>query len=50
MKIWVAVGKLADLAVFDMNLVEAGRTEPARLLKARVLYTIAGGKMVYERR
>ena len=29
---------------------EVGRTEPARLLKARVLYTIAGGKVVYERR
>ena len=46
----IAVGKLADLAVFDTNLVEAGRTEPARLLKARVLYTIAGGTVVYERR
>jgi predicted amidohydrolase YtcJ len=46
----ITVGKLADLAVFDTNLVEAGRTEPARLLKARVLYTIAGGKVVYERR
>jgi predicted amidohydrolase YtcJ len=46
----ITVGKLADLAVFDTNLVEAGRTEPARLLEARVLYTIAGGKVVYERR
>ncbi len=46
----ITVGKLADLAVFDTNLIEAGRTEPARLLKARVLYTIAGGKVVYERR
>ena len=46
----ITVGKLADLAVFDTNLVETGRTEPARLLKARVLYTIAGGKVVYERR
>lgn len=44
----VAVGKLADLAVFDTNLIEAGRTDPARLLKARVLYTIAGGKVVYD--
>ena len=46
----ITLGKLADLAVFDTNLVEVGRTEPARLLKARVLYTIAGGKVVYERR
>ena len=38
----ITVGKLADLAVFDTNLIE--------VLKARVLYTIAGGKVVYERR
>ena len=43
-------GKLADIAVFDTNLVEVGRTDPARLLKARVLYTIAGGRVVFERR
>jgi predicted amidohydrolase YtcJ len=42
-------GKLADLAVFDANLVEAGRARPADLLKAKVLYTIVGGKIVYER-
>jgi predicted amidohydrolase YtcJ len=46
----IAAGKLADLAVFDTNLVEAGRSEPARLLKARVLYTIAGGRIVHEAR
>ena len=38
----ITVGKLADLALFDTNLIE--------VLKARVLYTIAGGKVVYERR
>jgi predicted amidohydrolase YtcJ len=43
----IATGKLADLAVFDMNLVEAGRTNPAALLKAKVLYTIAGGRIVH---
>jgi hypothetical protein len=42
-------GKLADVAVFDTNLVEAGRSEPKKLLDAKVLYTIAGGKVVYER-
>jgi predicted amidohydrolase YtcJ len=46
----LAVGKLADIAVFDTNLVEVGRTDPARLLKARVRYTIAGGRVVYESR
>ena len=42
-------GLLADLAVFDTNLVEAGRTVPARLLEAKVLYTIVGGQIVYRR-
>ncbi|MEZ5559339.1 MAG: amidohydrolase [Pseudomonadales bacterium] len=42
-------GKLADVAVFDSNLVELGRHEPKRLLKARVLYTIVGGQVVYQR-
>jgi predicted amidohydrolase YtcJ len=42
-------GKLADIAVFDTNLVEAGKSDPARLLKARVLYTIVDGLVVYRR-
>jgi len=41
-------GKLADIAVFDTNLVEAGNEEPAQLLDAEVLYTIVGGEVVYE--
>ncbi len=41
-------GKLADIAVFDTNLVEAGKTNPSAILKAKVLYTIVGGKVVYE--
>ena len=40
-------GKVADIAVFDTNLVDAGKTDPARLLKARVLYTILNGKIVH---
>jgi hypothetical protein len=40
-------GKLADVAVFDIDLVETARTRPADLLKAKVLYTIVGGKLVY---
>jgi hypothetical protein len=46
----ITPGKLADLAVFDTNLVEAGKTDPARLLKAVVRYTIAGGRIVHERK
>ena len=41
-------GKLADIAVFDTNLVEAGNEDPARLLEAEVKYTIVDGKIVYE--
>ena len=44
----LTIGKLADIAVFDTNLVEAGKADPSKLLKAKVLYTIAGGKVVYE--
>jgi predicted amidohydrolase YtcJ len=45
----IAPGRYADIAVFDTNLVEAGKTAPARLLEAKVLYTIVGGKIVFER-
>ena len=41
-------GMLADIAVFDTDLVEVGRSNPAGLLEASVLYTIVGGKVVYE--
>ena len=43
-------GKLADIAVFDTNLVDAGKSAPAELLQARVLYTIVGGKIVHQAR
>jgi len=38
-------GKLADLVVLDRNLLRAA---PAEILRTRVLYTIVGGKVVYE--
>jgi len=41
-------GKLADIAVFDTDLVAAGRNDPASLLEAKVLYTIVGGEFVYQ--
>jgi predicted amidohydrolase YtcJ len=42
----VEVGKLADLTVLSKNLLRA----PAReLLKTEVIYTIVGGKIVYQR-
>jgi predicted amidohydrolase YtcJ len=44
----VSPGRLADLAVFDTNLVEAARADPRALLRAKVLYTIVGGRVVYE--
>lgn len=42
-------GKLADIAVFDVDLIEAGRNDPARLLEAEALYMIVGGRVVHER-
>lgn len=44
----LTAGKLADIAVFDTNLVEVGDADPAALLEAQVLYTIVGGHIVYE--
>lgn len=41
-------GKLADVAVFDTNLIEAGHDDPSALLEASVLYTIVGGQLVYD--
>jgi predicted amidohydrolase YtcJ len=38
-------GKLADLIVLDRNLLRAA---PSEILRSRVLYTILGGKIVYE--
>jgi hypothetical protein len=46
----LAPGKLADLAVFDTNLVEAGATNPKKLLDAKVLYTFVGGEIVFSSR
>ena len=45
----IAAGRFADLAVFDTDLVDVGRTAPAKLLEAKVLYTVVGGRIVYER-
>ncbi len=41
-------GKLADIAVFDTDLIDVGQNDPAKLLEAKVLYTIVGGRVVYE--
>lgn len=42
-------GKLADIAVFDTDLIAVGTSHPARLLDAKVTHTIAGGRVVYSR-
>jgi predicted amidohydrolase YtcJ len=44
----LTAGKLADIAVFDTDLVDAGHNDPAKILDAKVLYTIVGGKIVYQ--
>ena len=41
----IEIGKLADLAVLSQNLVEI---PPEDILQTKVLYTIVGGKIVYE--
>jgi len=41
-------GKLADIAVFDTDLVAAGHDNPAAILDAGVRYTIVGGRIVYQ--
>jgi hypothetical protein len=41
------IGKLADIAVFDRNLLEA---DPLDLLEARVVLTVMNGKVVFENR
>ena len=43
----ISAGKLADIAVFDTNLIDAGRSDPKQLLDAKVLYTLVGGRIVY---
>lgn len=43
-------GTLADIAVFDTDLIAVGKASPADLLKAKVMMTVVGGQVVYERR
>ena len=38
------VGKLADLTIFDKDIM---RVPEAEILKARTLYTVIGGEIVY---
>ena len=44
----ISPGTLADLAVFDTNLVAVAKSDPQALLRAKVHYTIVGGRVVYE--
>lgn len=41
-------GLLADLAVFDTDLVRAGKSDPRALLRAKAVLTIVGGRIVHE--
>jgi predicted amidohydrolase YtcJ len=40
-------GKLADIAVFDTDLIAVGKADPANLLKAKVTLTLVGGRVVH---
>ena len=41
----IEVGKLADLTILDRNIIDLPVHE---ILKAKVLYTIVGGKIIYQ--
>ena len=43
----LSAGKLADITVWGLNLIDLGHNDQPGLLKAEVLYTIVGGKVVY---
>jgi predicted amidohydrolase YtcJ len=45
MKGSLEAGKLADIVVFDRNLLNA---PPQDILRAKVIYTILGGKIIYK--
>jgi predicted amidohydrolase YtcJ len=40
-------GRLADLAVFTEDLIEAGQKNSRSLLEAKVVMTISGGRVVF---
>jgi predicted amidohydrolase YtcJ len=40
-------GKWADITVVDLDMLNVGETDPAKLLQGRVLYTIVAGKVVF---
>ena len=42
----ITIGKLADLTVLDHNILEC---DPEDYLETKALYTIVGGKIVYQR-
>jgi predicted amidohydrolase YtcJ len=44
----ITPGRLADLAVFDRDLVALGRSDPRALLEAKVVYTVLGGRIVHD--
>jgi predicted amidohydrolase YtcJ len=44
----LTAGRLADLVVWDRNLVQVGQENPKALLDAKVRLTMVGGTVVYE--
>lgn len=44
----LTAGRLADLVVWDRNLVQVGQENPKALLDAKVWLTMVGGQVVYQ--
>lgn len=42
------VGKLADITIIDIDVLNVGLTDPDKLWDGKILLTMVGGKVVYE--
>jgi len=45
----LATGRWADLTATDLDLLNVGTTAPDKLLQGKIMLTIVGGKIVYDR-
>ena len=43
------VGKMADLTMLNIDVLNVGLADPDKLWEGKILMTIVGGKVVYEK-